>query len=304
MRPGRFDRKVFVGRPDIGGREEILNVHAKNKSLGDDVDLKQIAQTTAGFTGADLENLLNEAAILAAKEDRSFIQMKDVKQSFVKVGLGQEKKSRIISEKERKITAYHESGHAILFHLLPDVGPVYSVSIIPTGASAAGYTMPLPEKDEMFITKSKMLQDIEVSMGGRIAEDLIFGDITTGASQDIKQATATARAMVTKYGMSADVGPINYNADDDDVFLGKELAHDRGYGESTASQIDSEVKRIITECYAEAERILKENIDILHKSAAILLEKEKIGRDEFEALFPEGAAPEKEGRGVAVEEAE
>jgi cell division protease FtsH len=304
MRPGRFDRKVFVGRPDIGGREEILNVHAKNKSLGDDVDLKQIAQTTAGFTGADLENLLNEAAILAAKEDRSFIQMKDVKQSFVKVGLGQEKKSRIISEKERKITAYHESGHAILFHLLPDVGPVYSVSIIPTGASAAGYTMPLPEKDEMFITKSKMLQDIEVSMGGRIAEDLIFGDITTGASQDIKQATATARAMVTKYGMSADVGPINYNADDDDVFLGKDLAHDRGYGESTASQIDSEVKRIITECYAEAERILKENIDILHKSAAILLEKEKIGRDEFEALFPEGAAPEKEGRGVAVEEAE
>jgi cell division protease FtsH len=293
-----------VGRPDIGGREEILNVHAKNKSLGDDVDLKQIAQTTAGFTGADLENLLNEAAILAAKEDRSFIQMKDVKQSFVKVGLGQEKKSRIISEKERKITAYHESGHAILFHLLPDVGPVYSVSIIPTGASAAGYTMPLPEKDEMFITKSKMLQDIEVSMGGRIAEDLIFGDITTGASQDIKQATATARAMVTKYGMSADVGPINYNADDDDVFLGKDLAHDRGYGESTASQIDSEVKRIITECYAEAERILKENIDILHKSAAILLEKEKIGRDEFEALFPEGAAPEKEGRGVAVEEAE
>jgi cell division protease FtsH len=251
-----------------------------------------------------LENLLNEAAILAAKEDRSFIQMKDVKQSFVKVGLGQEKKSRIISEKERKITAYHESGHAILFHLLPDVGPVYSVSIIPTGASAAGYTMPLPEKDEMFITKSKMLQDIEVSMGGRIAEDLIFGDITTGASQDIKQATATARAMVTKYGMSADVGPINYNADDDDVFLGKDLAHDRGYGESTASQIDSEVKRIITECYAEAERILKENIDILHKSAAILLEKEKIGRDEFEALFPEGAAPEKEGRGVAVEEAE
>jgi cell division protease FtsH len=304
MRPGRFDRKVFVGRPDIGGREEILNVHAKNKSLGDDVDLKQIAQTTAGFTGADLENLLNEAAILAAKEDRSFIQMKDVKQSFVKVGLGQEKKSRIISEKERKITAYHESGHAILFHLLPDVGPVYSVSIIPTGASAAGYTMPLPEKDEMFITKSKMLQDIQVSMGGRIAEDLIFGDITTGASQDIKQATATARAMVTKYGMSADVGPINYNADDDDVFLGKDLAHDRGYGESTASQIDSEVKRIITECYAEAERILKENIDILHKSAAILLEKEKIGRDEFEALFPEGAAPEKEGRGVAVEEAE
>ncbi len=302
MRPGRFDRKVFVGRPDIGGREEILNVHAKNKSLGDDVDLKQIAQTTAGFTGADLENLLNEAAILAAKEDRSYIQMKDIKQSFVKVGLGQEKKSRIISEKERKITAYHESGHAILFHLLPDVGPVYSVSIIPTGASAAGYTMPLPEKDEMFITRSKMLQDIQVSMGGRIAEDLIFGDITTGASQDIKQATATARAMVTKYGMSADVGPINYNNDDNDVFLGKDLAHDRGYGENTATQIDSEVKRIITECYAEAERILKENIDILHKSAEILLEKEKIGRDEFEALFPEGIAPEKEGRGVAVEE--
>lgn len=302
MRPGRFDRKVFVGRPDIGGREEILNVHAKNKSLGDDVDLKQIAQTTAGFTGADLENLLNEAAILAAKEDRSYIQMKDIKQSFVKVGLGQEKKSRIISEKERKITAYHESGHAILFHLLPDVGPVYSVSIIPTGASAAGYTMPLPEKDEMFITRSKMLQDIQVSMGGRIAEDMIFGDITTGASQDIKQATATARAMVTKYGMSADVGPINYNNDDNDVFLGKDLAHDRGYGENTATQIDSEVKRIITECYAEAERILKENIDILHKSAEILLEKEKIGRDEFEALFPEGIAPEKEGRGVAVEE--
>ena len=307
MRPGRFDRKVFVGRPDIGGREEILKVHAKNKPLAEDVDLKQIAQTTAGFTGADLENLLNEAAIAAAKENKGFIRQQDIRRSFVKVGLGTEKKSKIISEKEKKITAYHESGHAILFHLLPDVGPVYSVSIIPTGASAAGYTMPLPEKDEMFLTKSHMLQDIEVSMGGRIAEELIFGDITTGASQDIKQATKTARDMVTRYGMSADIGPIDYNQDDDEVFLGKDLAQGRGYGENVASSIDAEVKRIIEECYQKATDILKDNMDILHASAELLLAKEKIGRDEFEALFtPEQAtganAAEEISEGVRVEE--
>ena len=249
MRPGRFDRKVHVGRPDIGGREEILKVHAKNKPLGDDVDLQQIAQTTAGFTGADLENLLNEAAIVAAREDRAYIVQADIRRSFVKVGIGAEKKSRIISDKEKKITAYHESGHAILFHVLPDVGPVYSVSIIPTGAGAAGYTMPLPEKDEMFNTRGRMLQEITVDLGGRVAEELIFDDITTGASQDIKQATALARAMVTKFGMSEDIGLINYANEDDEVFIGRDLAHTRGYGEDVASKIDAEIKRIIDECH-------------------------------------------------------
>ena len=289
MRPGRFDRKVHVGRPDIGGREEILKVHAKNKPLAEDVDLKQIAQTTAGFTGADLENLLNEAAIVAAKENRSYIIQKDIKESFLKVGVGPEKKSRIITEKEKKITAYHESGHAILFHVLPDVGPVYTVSIIPTGGGAAGYTMPLPERDEMFDTKGRMLQQIIVSLGGRVAEELIFDDITTGASQDIKQATELAKAMVTKYGFSENVGLINYNNDDDEVFIGRDLAHTRGYGEGVASKIDEEVKRIIDECYARARAIIQENSDVLHKSAELLLEKEKIGRDEFEALFQSGA---------------
>ena len=289
MRPGRFDRKVHVGRPDIGGREEILKVHAKNKPLAEDVDLKQIAQTTAGFTGADLENLLNEAAIVAAKENRSYIIQKDIKESFLKVGVGPEKKSRIITEKEKKITAYHESGHAILFHVLPDVGPVYTVSIIPTGGGAAGYTMPLPERDEMFDTKGRMLQQIIVSLGGRVAEELIFDDITTGASQDIKQATELAKAMVTKYGFSENVGLINYNNDDDEVFIGRDLAHTRGYGEGVASKIDEEVKRIIDECYDKARAIIQENSDVLHKSADLLLEKEKIGRDEFEALFQSGA---------------
>lgn len=289
MRPGRFDRKVHVGRPDIGGREEILKVHAKNKPLAEDVDLRQIAQTTAGFTGADLENLLNEAAIVAAKENRSYIIQKDIKESFLKVGVGPEKKSRIITEKEKKITAYHESGHAILFHVLPDVGPVYTVSIIPTGGGAAGYTMPLPERDEMFDTKGRMLQQIIVSLGGRVAEELIFDDITTGASQDIKQATELAKAMVTKYGFSENVGLINYNNDDDEVFIGRDLAHTRGYGEGVASKIDEEVKRIIDECYAKARAIIQENSDVLHKSADLLLEKEKIGRDEFEALFQSGA---------------
>ena len=252
MRPGRFDRKVHVGRPDVGGREEILSVHAKNKPLGDDVDLKQIAQTTAGFTGADLENLLNEAAIIAAKEDRAYITQTDIKKAFVKVGIGAEKKSRVISEKEKRITAFHESGHAILFHLLPDVGPVYSVSIIPTGAGAAGYTMPLPERDDMFNTKGKMLQDIIVSLGGRVAEELVFDDITTGASQDIKQATRMAKDMVTKYGMSENIGLICYDNDDDEVFIGRDLAHTRGYGEGVATTIDLEVKRIIDECYEKA----------------------------------------------------
>ena len=289
MRPGRFDRKVHVGRPDIGGREEILKVHAKNKPLAEDVDLKQIAQTTAGFTGADLENLLNEAAIVAAKENRSYIIQKDIKESFLKVGVGPEKKSRIITEKEKKITAYHESGHAILFHVLPDVGPVYTVSIIPTGGGAAGYTMPLPERDEMFDTKGRMLQQIIVSLGGRVAEELIFDDITTGASQDIKQATELAKAMVTKYGFSENVGLINYNNDDDEVFIGRDLAHTRGYGEGVASKIDEEVKRIIDECYDKARAIIQENSDVLHKSTDLLLEKEKIGRDEFEALFQSGA---------------
>lgn len=293
MRPGRFDRKVHVGRPDVGGREEILKVHVRNKPIGDDVDLKQIAQTTAGFTGADLENLMNEAAIVAARDNRGYITQDDIKHSFVKVGIGAEKKSRIISEKEKKITAYHESGHAILFHVLPDVGPVYSVSIIPTGPGAAGYTMPLPEKDEMFRTKGGMLQEIMVDLGGRIAEEMIFDDITTGASQDIKQATEMAKAMVTKYGMSESVGLINYDNDDDEVFIGRDLAHTRGYGEMVASRIDEEVKRIIDECYAKAKALIEEHMDVLHKSAALLLEKEKISREEFEALFENEAVENK-----------
>ena len=294
MRPGRFDRKVHVGRPDVGGRQEILQVHAKNKPLGDDVDLKQVAQTTAGFTGADLENLLNEAAIAAAREDRSYIVQNDIRRSFVKVGIGAEKKSRIITEKEKRITAYHESGHAILFHLLPDVGPVYSVSIIPTGAGAAGYTMPLPERDEMFNTKGRMLQEIVVDLGGRVAEELIFDDITTGASQDIKQATELAKAMVTRYGMSENVGLINYDNDDNEVFIGRDLAHTRGYGENVATRIDEEVKRIIDECYLKAKRIIKENEKILHDCASLLLEKEKITREEFESLFGTSRAIEKD----------
>ena len=285
MRPGRFDRKVVVGRPDVRGREEILGVHAKNKPLGDDVDLKQIAQTTAGFTGADLENLLNEAAIIAAKENRAYIKQDDIKKSFVKVGIGAEKKSRVISDKEKRITAFHESGHAILFHLLPDVGPVYSVSIIPTGSGAAGYTMPLPEKDEMFNTKGKMLQDIVVSLGGRVAEELVFDDITTGASQDIKQATQMAKAMVTKYGMSDNIGLICYDNDDDEVFIGRDLAHTRGYSEGVASAIDQEIKRIIDECYAKAKQMIMDHRDVLDACANLLVEKEKISQKEFEALF-------------------
>ena len=285
MRPGRFDRKVVVGRPDVRGREEILSVHAKNKPLGDDVDLKQIAQTTAGFTGADLENLLNEAAIIAAKDNRAYIKQDDIKKSFVKVGIGAEKKSRVISDKEKRITAFHESGHAILFHLLPDVGPVYSVSIIPTGSGAAGYTMPLPEKDEMFNTKCKMLQDIVVSLGGRVAEELVFDDITTGASQDIKQATQMAKAMVTKYGMSDNIGLICYDNDDDEVFIGRDLAHARGYSEGVASAIDQEIKRIIDECYAKAKQMIMDNREVLDACANLLLEKEKISQQEFEALF-------------------
>ena len=285
MRPGRFDRKVHVGRPDVGGREEILSVHAKNKPLGDDVDLKQIAQTTAGFTCADLENLLNEAAIIAAKEDRAYITQTDIKKAFVKVGIGAEKKSRVISEKEKRITAFHESGHAILFHLLPDVGPVYSVSIIPTGAGAAGYTMPLPERDDMFNTKGKMLQDIIVSLGGRVAEELVFDDITTGASQDIKQATRMAKDMVTKYGMSENIGLICYDNDDDEVFIGRDLAHTRGYGEGVATTIDLEVKRIIDECYEKAKQMIAEHRDVLDACANLLLEKEKISQQEFEELF-------------------
>lgn len=288
MRPGRFDRKVHVGRPDVGGREEILHVHAKSKPLGDDVDLKQIAQTTAGFTGADLENLLNEAAIRAAKADRAYIKIDDIRSSFVKVGIGAEKKSRIISEKEKKITAFHEAGHAILFHVLPDVGPVYSVSIIPTGAGAAGYTMPLPEKDEMFNTKGRMLQEIVVDLGGRVAEELIFDDITTGASQDIKQATAMAKAMVTKYGMSENLGLICYDEDDNEVFIGRDLAHTKGYGENVATLIDQEVKRIIDECYIKAKEIIHQHEQILYRCADLLLEKEKISRDEFESLFTDG----------------
>lgn len=285
LRPGRFDRKVMVGRPDVKGREEILSVHARNKPLGDDIDLKEVARTTAGFTGADLENLLNEAAILAAREDRTFIIQDDIKQSFIKVGIGVEKKSRIINEKEKRITAYHEAGHAILFHILPDVGPVYSISIIPTGIGAAGYTMPLPEKDQMFNTKGKMQQDIMVDLGGRIAEEMIFDDITTGASQDIKQATNIARAMITQYGMSEKVGLIHYGSDEDEVFIGRDLAHTRSYGENTASLIDEEVKRIVDECYIKAKEILTEHEKVLHKCAQLLLEKEKINREEFEALF-------------------
>ncbi len=285
LRPGRFDRKVTVGRPDIKGRSEILKVHAKGKPLGDDVNLEHVAQTTAGYTGADLENLLNESAIRAARENRNFIVQEDINQSFIKVGIGTEKKSRVISEKEKRITAYHEAGHAILFHVLPDVGPVYMVSIIPTGGSAAGYTMPLPEKDEMFLTKGKMLQDIIVTLGGRIAEELILDDITTGASQDIKQATAKARAMVTKYGFSERVGLINYENDDEEVFLGRDLGHAKSFSEETALVIDQEVKRIMDECYAKAREIVQANMDVLHASAKLLMEKERITREEFEALF-------------------
>ena len=287
MRPGRFDRKVVVGRPDVGGREEILGVHAKKKPLAEDVDLKQIAQTTAGFTGADLENLMNEAAIRAAGENREYITQDDIRKSFVKVGIGAEKKSRIISDKEKRITAYHEAGHAILFHLLPDVGPVYTVSIIPTGAGAAGYTMPLPEKDEMFNTKGRMLQEIVVDLGGRVAEELVFDDITTGASQDIKQATKLAREMVTKYGMSDNIGLICYADDEEEVFIGRDLAHAKNYSEGIASAIDVEVKRIIDESYAKAKSMIAEYRDVLDRCAALLLEKEKITRDEFEALFDE-----------------
>ena len=287
LRPGRFDRKVVVGRPDVAGRLAILNVHAAKKPLGDDVDLDSLSRTTAGFTGADLENLLNEAAINAAKHGRKFIKNEDVNYAFVKVGIGVEKRSKIISEKEKKITAYHESGHAILFHVLPDVGPVHSVSIIPTGMGAAGYTMPLPEKDEMFNTRGKMLQNIIVSLGGRVAEELVFDDITTGASQDIRQATQTARDMVTKYGFSSKLGLINYDTDNDEVFIGRDLAHTRPYGENIAGQIDAEVKNIIDECYSRAKTIISENRDILDKSASLLLDKEKISREEFEALFEE-----------------
>ncbi|MCR4694842.1 MAG: ATP-dependent zinc metalloprotease FtsH [Pseudobutyrivibrio sp.] len=292
MRPGRFDRKVFVGRPDVVGREEILKVHAGNKSLADDVDLRQVAQTTVGFTGADLENLLNEAAITAAGDNRQYITQADIKGSFVKVGIGKEKRSKIITDSEKKITAYHEAGHAILFHVLPDVGPVYSVSIIPTGASAAGYTMPLPENDDVFNTKGKMTQDIIVSLGGRVAEELIFDDVTTGASSDIKKATQTARDMVTKYGFSDIIGPIHYGDDEEEVFIGRDLAHTKLFGDATAAKIDSEVKRIIDECYGKAREILKENEQILHDCANLLLEKEKIGRDEFEALFTNGLKEE------------
>jgi len=285
LRPGRFDRQVAVGRPDIKGREEILQVHTKGKPLADDVSLSEVARTTAGFTGADLENLMNEAAIMAAKEDRAYICQADINRAFIKVGIGAEKKSRVISEKEKRITAYHESGHAILFHLLPDVGPVYTVSIIPTGRGAAGYTMPLPEKDEMFQTKGQMEQNIIVSLGGRVAEELIIGDVTTGASQDIKQATAIARAMVTKYGMSDRVGLINYDNDDDQVFIGRDLAHTRAYGEEIASLIDEEVKRIVDESHEKAREMITAHMDVLHASAKLLVEKEKIGREEFEALF-------------------
>lgn len=285
LRPGRFDRKVMVGRPDVKGREEILNVHAKNKPLGDDVNLQNLAKTTAGYTGADLENLLNESAIRAAREDRSYIVQEDINKSFIKVGIGSEKKSRIISEKEKKITAYHEAGHAILFHVLPDVGPVYMVSVIPTGGSAAGYTMPLPEKDDMFNTKGKMLQDITVCLGGRIAEELVLDDITTGASQDIKQATAQARAMVIKYGFSDKLGLINYETEDEEVFLGRDLGHAKNYSEDTALEIDREVKAIMDECYKRAKGILEEYMNVLHKCAELLIEKERITREEFEELF-------------------
>jgi cell division protease FtsH len=285
LRPGRFDRKVAVGRPDVRGREEILKVHCRQKPLAEDVDLARVARTTSGFTGADLENLMNEAAIIAARDNRKFIRQSDVDQAFVKVGIGAENKSKIISEKEKRITAYHEAGHAILFHMLPDVGPVHTVSIIPTGMGAAGYTMPLPSEDEMFNTKGKMLQSIMVALGGRIAEELIFGDVTTGASQDIKQATKTARAMVTQYGMSERVGLINYGSDEDEVFIGRDLAHAKTYGEDVAAAIDEEVKRIIDECYAKAKAIIEEYRYVLDSCCELLIEKEKINQDEFEALF-------------------
>ena len=285
LRPGRFDRKVGVGRPDIKGREEILRVHAAKKPLGEDVDLKEIARTTAGYTGADLENLMNEAAIITAKDGRFFINQSDIRQAFIKTGIGAEKKSRVISEKEKKITAYHEAGHAILFHLLPVMGPVHTISIIPTGMGAAGYTMPLPEQDEMFNSKKKMLENIVVDLGGRVAEELIFHDITTGASQDIKQATQMARAMVTQYGMSEKVGMIQYGSDEDEVFIGRDFGHTKNYADQTAALIDSEVKRIIDESYVKAKEILSQNEEVLHKCAALLIEKEKIGREEFEALF-------------------
>ena len=285
LRPGRFDRKVGVGRPDIKGREEILRVHAAKKPLGEDVDLKEIARTTAGYTGADLENLMNEAAIITAKDGRFFINQSDIRQAFIKTGIGAEKKSRVISEKEKKITAYHEAGHAILFHLLPEMGPVHTISIIPTGMGAAGYTMPLPEQDEMFNSKKKMLENIVVDLGGRVAEELIFHDITTGASQDIKQATQMARAMVTQYGMSEKVGMIQYGSDEDEVFIGRDFGHTKNYADQTAALIDSEVKRIIDESYVKAKEILSQNEEVLHKCAALLIEKEKIGREEFEALF-------------------
>ena len=285
LRPGRFDRKVAVGRPDVKGRVEILQVHSKEKPLGEDVDLARVAKTTSGFTGADLENLMNEAAILAARENRSFIRQSDIDRSFVKVGIGAEKKSRVISEKEKKITAYHESGHAILFHVLPDVGPVHTVSIIPTGVGAAGYTMPLPGDDEMFNTKGRMLQDIMVSLGGRIAEEIIFGDVTTGASQDIKHASKIARAMVTQYGMSEKVGMIDYGSDDDEVFIGRDFGHVRTYSDEVTASIDEEVKRIIDECYDKAKAIILDHRDVLESCTALLIEKEKIGQEEFEALF-------------------
>ena len=285
LRPGRFDRKVTVGKPDVRGRLDILKVHAKNKPLGDDVDLDQIARTTAGFTGADIENLLNEAAIYSAREERSFVIQEDIKKAFVKVGIGAEKKSKIISDKEKRITAFHEAGHAILFHVLPDVGPVYSVSIIPTGMGAAGYTMPLPDNDDMFMTRGKMLQEIIVSLGGRVAEALVFDDITTGASQDIKQATQIAKSMVMKYGMSEKIGIVNYDSDDDEVFIGRDLAHTRAYSESVAGEIDREVRSIIQDCYEKAEQMIRENNEVLQKCAELLLDKEKINREEFEALF-------------------
>ena len=301
LRPGRFDRKVAVGRPDVKGREEILGVHTKEKPLGEDVDLHRIAQTTAGFTGADLENLMNEAAINTAKEGRKFLTQMDIEKAFIKVGIGAEKRSKVISEKDKKITAYHEAGHAILFHVLPDVGPVHTVSIIPTGVGAAGYTMPLPEQDELHMTKGRMLQNIMVSLGGRIAEEIIFDDITTGASQDIKQATSMARAMVTEYGMSEKLGMINYGGDNNEVFIGRDLAHTRTYSEEVASEIDSEVKRIIDECYAKAKRIILDHEDVLHSCCALLMEKEKIGQAEFEALFQDGEKPSGEAETPVTE---
>lgn len=301
LRPGRFDRKVAVGRPDVKGREEILGVHTKEKPLGEDVDLHRIAQTTAGFTGADLENLMNEAAINTAKEGRKFLTQTDIEKAFIKVGIGAEKRSKVISEKDKKITAYHEAGHAILFHVLPDVGPVHTVSIIPTGVGAAGYTMPLPEQDELHMTKGRMLQNIMVSLGGRIAEEIIFDDITTGASQDIKQATSMARAMVTEYGMSEKLGMINYGGDNNEVFIGRDLAHTRTYSEKVASEIDSEVKRIIDECYAKAKQIILDHEDVLHSCCALLMEKEKIGQAEFEALFQDGEKPSGEAETPVTE---